>query len=131
MQRGARTGQTGGVVTGLPHSWREGNRSSPAALTPVVYAELRRMAHGYMRRRRPRRHNLKRGTGVPHLSLEEAATLDGAMNALGQFDPRKVPVVEMHFFGGLNVEETAEVLNLPPVTVRRDGSGAKAWSIAK
>src|SRR5215813_9710282 len=67
-----------------------------------------------------RRHNLKRGGGVKHVSLDEAAAvggqraadlvaLDDAMNALGRLDSRKVQVVEMRFFGGLSVEETAEV----------------------
>ncbi len=85
-----------------------------------------------------RRHNLKRGGGVQHISIEETAlvggdraanlvALDHAMEALAKFDPRKVRVVEMRFFGGLSVEETAEVLKVSPVTVMRDWSTAKAW----
>ena len=85
-----------------------------------------------------RRHNLKRGGGVQHVSLEQAAVvggdddadlvaLDDAMNALARLDPRKVQVVEMRFFGGLSVEETAEVLKMSPVTVKRDWRAAKAW----
>ena len=86
-----------------------------------------------------RRHNLKRGGGVLHVSLEEAAmvggdqgggdlvALDDALNALARLDPRKVQVVEMRFFGGLSVEETAEVLKVSPVTVMRDWSTARAW----
>jgi RNA polymerase sigma-70 factor (ECF subfamily) len=85
-----------------------------------------------------RRHNLKRGGDVPHVSLEEAVivggnrtadlvALDDAMNALARLDPRKVRVVEMRFFGGLNIEETAEVLKVSSVTVRRDLRTAKAW----
>jgi RNA polymerase sigma factor (TIGR02999 family) len=85
-----------------------------------------------------RRHNLKRGGGVQHVSLDEAViiggdrasdmvALDDAMNALARFDLRKVQVVEMRFFGGLSVEETAEVLKVSPVTVMRDWSAAKAW----
>ena len=85
-----------------------------------------------------RRHNLKRGGGVQHVSLEETAlvggdqsadlvALDEAMDALAQLDPRKVQVVEMRFFGGLSVEETAEVLKVSSVTVMRDWSTAKAW----
>jgi RNA polymerase sigma-70 factor (ECF subfamily) len=85
-----------------------------------------------------RRHNLKRGGGVPHVSFEESAVvdvgrtadlvaLDDAMNALARFDPRKAQVVEMRFFGGLSVEETAEVLKVSPVTVMRDWSTAKTW----
>jgi RNA polymerase sigma factor (TIGR02999 family) len=85
-----------------------------------------------------RRHNLKRGVGLQQVSLEEAAVmgggrttdlvaLDDAMHALEQLDPRKVQVVEMRFFGGLSVEETAEVLKVSAVTVMRDWSTAKAW----
>ena len=85
-----------------------------------------------------RRHNLKRGGGVQHVSLEEAAAvggggdtdlvaLDDAMNALARIDPRKVQVVEMRFFGGLSVEETAEVLKVSPVTVMREWNTARAW----
>ena len=85
-----------------------------------------------------RRHNLKRGGAVEHVSLDEVAVvgsgravdlvaLDDALNALARFDPRKVQVVEMRFFGGLSVEETAEVLKISTVTVMRDWSTAKAW----
>ena len=85
-----------------------------------------------------RRHNLKRGGAVQHVSLDEAiivggeqdadlVALDTAMNVLAQLDPRKVQVVEMRFFGGLSVEETAEVLKVSPVTVKRDWRAAKAW----
>ena len=85
-----------------------------------------------------RRHNLKRGGGVPHVSLDEAAlvggnraadlvALDDAMNTLAQRDPRKAQVVEMRFFGGLNVDETADVLKVSPATVMRDWTTAKAW----
>jgi RNA polymerase sigma-70 factor (ECF subfamily) len=87
---------------------------------------------------RARRHNLKRGGGLQHVSLDSAAivaagggtdlvALDDAMNALAVISPRKVQVVEMRFFGGLSVEETAEVLKVSAVTVMRDWSSAKAW----
>jgi len=49
------------------------------------------------------------------------------MNELARLDPRKVQVVEMRFFGGLSVEETAEVLNISSITVMRDWNTAKAW----
>jgi len=80
-----------------------------------------------------RRHNLKRGDGVQHVPLEEAAVVGGEratdLVALddARLDPRKVQVVEMRFFGGLSVEETAEVLKVSPVTVKRDWSTAKLW----
>lgn len=85
-----------------------------------------------------RRHNLKRGGDVPHVALDQAAlvgadadvdlvALDDAMTALARVDPRKMQVVEMRFFGGLSVDETAEVLGISPVTVKRDWRMAKAW----
>lgn len=84
-----------------------------------------------------RRHNLKRGAGVQHVSLEDTAVvreqdedlvaLDDALQALARFDPRKAQVVELRFFGGLSVEETAEVLMVSAVTVMRDWSTARAW----
>jgi RNA polymerase sigma-70 factor (ECF subfamily) len=85
-----------------------------------------------------RRHNLKRGGGVQHVSLDETAivggdraadlvALDDAMDALARLDARKAQVVEMRFFGGLSVEETAEVLRVSSVTVMRDWSTAKGW----
>jgi RNA polymerase sigma-70 factor (ECF subfamily) len=85
-----------------------------------------------------RSHNLKRGGAVPHVALDEAAVvvgaqgtdmvaLDDAMNTLARIDPRKVQVVEMRFFGGLSVEETAEVLKVSTVTVKRDWRAAKVW----
>ena len=85
-----------------------------------------------------RRNNQKRGAGVQRVSLEEAVVvggnramdlvaLDDAMNALARLDARKVQVVEMRFFGGLSVNETAEVLHVSAVTVMRDWSTAKAW----
>jgi RNA polymerase sigma-70 factor (ECF subfamily) len=85
-----------------------------------------------------RGHNVKRGAGVQHVSLDEGAVvggdqasdlvaLDDAMNALARLDPRKVQIIEMRFFGGLSVEETAEVLKVSPATVRRDWSIAKFW----
>jgi len=85
-----------------------------------------------------RRHNLKRGAGVQHVSLEDTAVvggtrsgdlvaLDDAMQALARIDSRKAQVIELRFFGGLSVEETAEVLKVSPVTVMRDWSTARAW----
>jgi RNA polymerase sigma-70 factor, ECF subfamily len=85
-----------------------------------------------------RRHNLKRGAGVQHVSLDEQAVvgshqatdlvaLDDAMNELARIDARKAQVVELRFFGGLSVEETAEVLKVSSITVMRDWSSAKAW----
>jgi RNA polymerase sigma factor (TIGR02999 family) len=84
------------------------------------------------------RQNLKRGGAVEQLPLDEAAVvaaepaaelvaLDDALRALAAVDQRKSQVVELRYFGGLSVEETAEVLQVSPVTVLRDWSLAKAW----
>ena len=85
-----------------------------------------------------RRHNLKRGGNVQRVSLDEAAVvggdqgvdlvaLDRALDALERIDPRKMRIVEMRFFGGLSVEETAEALRLSTITIKREWRSAKAW----
>jgi len=84
-----------------------------------------------------RRHNLKRGGRAQHVSLAavvggseedtDLVALDDAMKALAQLDPRKVQIVEMRFFGGLSVEETAQVLKISTVTVKRDWTAARTW----
>ena len=81
---------------------------------------------------------LKRGGAVPHISLDETPSvcnepdvnlvaLDDALKALSAVDERKSKVVELRFFGGLNVEETAEVLRVSTDTVIRDWRLAKIW----
>lgn len=85
-----------------------------------------------------RRHNLKRGGNVQHVAFEDTAVLGGgrqenlvalddALQALARIDPRKAQVVELRFFGGLSVEETAEVLKVSTVTVMRDWNTARTW----
>ena len=86
-----------------------------------------------------RAHNAaKRGGGELRVSLKEdmAATeqrevdliaLDAALDELGSLDPQQSRIVEMRFFGGLSVEETAEVLAVSPATIKREWSTAKAW----
>lgn len=80
----------------------------------------------------------KRGGGAPKVPLDEALTvsaeraaevvaLDDALQELAKLDPRKCRVVELRYFGGLSVEETAQVLNISAVTVMRDWSMAKSW----
>jgi RNA polymerase sigma-70 factor, ECF subfamily len=80
----------------------------------------------------------KRGGGVPKVTLDEAlmgpqekghdlVALDDALKVLAEVDPRKSKVVELRFFGGLSVEETAKVLKISPDTVHRDWRLAKAW----
>jgi RNA polymerase sigma-70 factor (ECF subfamily) len=85
---------------------------------------------------RARRRNLKRGGGIQHIDLNGAAllktipditALDDALNELARVDQRKVQIVEMRYFGGLSVEETAEVIKTSPRTVMRDWNAARAW----
>jgi RNA polymerase sigma factor (TIGR02999 family) len=84
------------------------------------------------------RHTLKGEAGTGPVSLDEApvvsqqpradlVALDDALNALTALDPRKSQVVELRFFGGLSVEETAEVLKVSAETVMRDWKLAKLW----
>lgn len=84
------------------------------------------------------RNRLKRGGDVVQVSIDEAAgitvesvvdlvALDDGLTALAAFDERKSRVVELRFFGGLTVEETAEVLEVSSMTVMRDWEFARAW----
>ena len=95
---------------------------------------MRRILIDHARARRTSR----RGHGAPVVSLDSAPeivtiraasliALDDALCRLAEIDPRKSQVVELRYFGGLSVEETAEVLGVSGVTVMRDWSTAKAW----
>jgi RNA polymerase sigma-70 factor (ECF subfamily) len=95
---------------------------------------MRRVLTDFARSRR----FLKRGGNAIHLTFDEAlfggreraegiVALDDALNALAVFDERKSRVVELRFFGGLSVEETAKVLDVSVETVMRDWKLAKAW----
>jgi RNA polymerase sigma factor (TIGR02999 family) len=95
---------------------------------------MRRILVEHSRRRR----SFKRGGGERPVPLDELAIIspgrssdfvvvDDALNALAKRDARKAKVVEMRFFGGLSVEETAAALNVSTQTVLRDWSLAKAW----
>jgi RNA polymerase sigma-70 factor (ECF subfamily) len=173
------------TVTRLIIEWRHGNESALERLMPIVYAELRRMAHRQMRQQRPghtlqttallheaylrlagdphkalrnrahffglaatamrhilvdharTRHREKRGGAYQPVSFDEAVifteraaellALDDALTTLTTLHPRQSRVVEMRYFGGLSVEETAEVLEVSPDTVMRDWRAAKTW----
>ena len=173
-------------ITVLLADWGRGDHAALDKLTPLVYAELRRIARRQMSREREghtlqatalvneafirlagqeqgswqdrahfyavcaqvMRHILidharanardKRGGGAIHVSLDEAAVmaggtttdflaLDEALRALEAFDPQKGRIVELRYFAGLGIEETAEVLKISPTTVRREWRRAKAW----
>ena len=165
--------------------WAKQDPSARDRLVPMVYEELHRLAHHYMRgereghtlqttalvnevylrlagidglRWRDRKHFFamaailmrrvlvdyarqrardKRGAGVSVSTLDEHAisaqpavdivALDDALERLAQVDPQQSRVVELRFFTGLSVKETAEVLGVSPATVKRDWATAKLW----
>jgi RNA polymerase sigma-70 factor, ECF subfamily len=173
-------------VTALLVAWTDGDHVAFDRLMPLVYAELRRLAHRYMRGER-QGHTLqttalvheaymrlvdcsrvrwenrahffavsaqlmrrilvdaartrgaqKRGRNVAHVSLDDEAVvtpgpeaslvaLDEALTSLSRVDARKARVVELRYFGGLSVTETAEVLHVSPETVMRDWRLARVW----
>jgi len=175
-----------GAVTDLLRAWGDGDDAALERLVPLVEAELRRLARGYMGRER-RGHTLqvtalvneaflrltdarrlrwqdrahflgisarlmrrvlvdharargyqKRGGGAQRVTLDDALVvspepavnvlaLDRALEALAAVDNRKSRTIELRFFGGLSVEETAEVLHVSPDTVKRDWRLAKLW----
>jgi RNA polymerase sigma-70 factor, ECF subfamily len=89
-----------------------------------------------------RRVAAKRGGVAPRVNLDEVPdigsgrareliVLDDALNALSKVDPRKARVIELRFFAGLSVEETAEVLKVSSDTVKRDWRLARAWLLAE
>jgi RNA polymerase sigma factor (TIGR02999 family) len=95
---------------------------------------MRRILTDFARIRRAR----KRGGEAPRISLDQAPqvsrqkgadllALDDALNALASLDARKSQVVELRFFGGLNAQETAAVLDVSALTVMRDWKMAKVW----
>ncbi len=173
-------------VASLLEAWRNGDRTAPTKLMPLVYDELRRIARRYLAKERTghtlqttalvneaylkiakqqavqwkdrvhffalasqamrlllvdharRRGRVKRGGGPGCLSLDEDAlansdkgvdvlALHDALDRLAAIDPRKSQLVELRYFGGLNVEEIAEALGIAPITVKREWAKAKAW----
>lgn len=173
-------------VTQLLVSWSNGDRVALDALTPVVYDELRKLAHRYLMRERhdhtlqstalvheaymrlidqkhvqwqnrahffgvaaqmirrilcdhARAHQTaKRGGGAAKLSLDEAlavpggrdlniVALDEALRQLEELDPKQSRIIELRFFTGLSIEETAEVMGISPATVKREWTTARAW----
>ncbi len=172
-------------ITQLLVAWNQGDQEALAQLTPLVYRELHRLAHGYLAGERRghllqttalvneafvrlidwqqvewqnrahffgvsatlMRHILvqfareqqaaKRGGQGVQVSLSEAAVstrhnpdlvaLDDALTTLEKLNPRQARIVELRFFGGLSLEEAAEVVRGSVSTVRRDWRMARAW----
>jgi RNA polymerase sigma factor (TIGR02999 family) len=112
---------------------RDVNWQNRAHFFAMAAQAMRRIVVDYARR-----HNaLKRGADLtveleaalllPAASHIDVVRLDDALSALAAFDPQQSRIVELRFFGGLSIEETAEVLGISPATVKRDWSMAKAW----
>ena len=176
-------------ITKLLEDYTNGNREALDKLLPIVYNELRRLAHSYLQRERKditlqttalvheaylklidqhsvnfqnrsqffalsaqamrrilldnaRRHMTeKRGEGhkvplddVGELSIESHESLlllDMALQELETFDRQQGKIVELRYFGGLTIEETAEVLKISPATVKREWTIARAWLFEK
>ena len=101
----------------------------------IAAQAMRRILVDYARERKRE----KRGGAAENLPIEEALTivsqeksvdlvaLDEALNKLSRFDQRQAKVVELRYFSGLSIDETAEVLGVSNVTIRRDWNMAKAW----
>ena len=114
--------------------WKNVEWQNRAHFFAVSAQMMRRILVDFARDRR----YVKRGGGALQVSLAEAAgmtsqrgtdlvALDDALNSLAVMDKRKSQVVELRFFGGLSVEETAEVLKVSPETIMRDWRLAKVW----
>lgn len=172
-------------ITGLLKKWSEGDSEALEELTPIIYAELHKIARRYMNREQAghtlqttalvneayirlidwktakwesrshfygvsaqlmrrilvdfaRKRPKSDGKKVNKVELDEVflvdsgrdsdlVALDEALTKLAEFDEQKAKVVEMKFFGGLKVDEIAEVLDVAPITVKREWQRAKAW----
>jgi RNA polymerase sigma factor (TIGR02999 family) len=172
-------------VTALLAQWRAGDSAALESLIPLVYGELRRIAHGCLRGERSghtlqstalvneaylrlagqepgqinnrahfvrvaahvmrqilvdyaRAQRAAKRDGGRRVELEESLqplqladvdllALDDALSALAQLDPHQASIVEMRFFGGLSVEDTATALGVSPATVKREWATARAW----
>lgn len=117
------------LIPGVDTGWRD-----RAHFFAVASQAMRHILVDYARQR----HRQKRGGGAVHIpvdaavvlsadQVEEIVRVDLALQRLAQSDERKSRVFEMRFFGGLSVEETAEVLGVAPNTVIRDWNFARAW----
>jgi RNA polymerase sigma factor (TIGR02999 family) len=115
-------------------NWKEAQWDNRAHFFGVTAQLMRRVLVDFARERQYEKH----GGGKRHVALDEAlplaqtrdedlVALDDALESLAQMDARKALIVELKFFGGLSVEETAEVLKLSERTVMREWSLARAW----
>jgi len=119
-------------------NWAQGDSGAREALIPPVYDELRRIARCRLRGERPN-HTLQSVALVheayvrlvhlesPQWQNRADLELDDAVNKLAALDPGQSHIIEMRFFGGLSIEETATVLDISPATVKREWTTARAW----
>ena len=114
--------------------WKSVRWQNRAHFFGVAARMMRRILVDFARRRP----HIEKGAEACHISLEHALpvtgekdsdllALDEALEGLARIDERKGRIVELRFFGGLSVDETAEVMKLAPVTVIREWNKAKAW----
>ena len=114
--------------------WKKVQWQNRAHFFAISAQLMRRILVDFARSRR----FAKRGGGARQVAFDEAlaiapqrsvdlVALDDALTSLAALDPRQNQVVELRFFGGLSIAETAEVLKVSPTTVRRDWSLAQAW----
>jgi RNA polymerase sigma-70 factor (ECF subfamily) len=82
-------------------------------------------------RRRPRRHSIRAGCAAGDQRAADVIALDEALEALAKRDPQQARIVELRFFSGLSIEETAEVVGVSPSTIKREWNIAKAWLAAR
>lgn len=113
---------------------REVHWKSRAHFFGIAAQMIRRILVDHIRATRAQ----KRGSGFAALSLDEALgvsekknweimALDDALKTLAKFDPQQAKIVELRFFAGLSIEETAAIVGISPATVKRDWVAAKAW----
>ncbi|MBV9503304.1 MAG: sigma-70 family RNA polymerase sigma factor, partial [Acidobacteriaceae bacterium] len=118
------------LVSDQARDWR--NRAHFIGVSASV---MRRILIDYARRKQA----LKRGVGekdvaqpddfvgMSHKQAEELISLNIALDRLDEMNPRQRQIVELRYFGGLSIEETADVLKVSPITVNRDWVSARAW----
>jgi DNA-binding NarL/FixJ family response regulator len=130
--------------------WRAGDEQALKDLLPLVYEELRRVARKDLRGQRAN-HTLQttaliheaylrlaRAEGAVCVTLSEASdvadrsevdvlAVDEALTRLSELDQQQARVVELRFFGGLSIQETADALNISPSTVKREWTMARSW----
>ena len=115
-------------------NWREVNWQNRAHFVAMAARLMRNVLVDISRRRArgPDGHTIRLAdmadaTGVVSDRSRDLVAIDDALRALAELDPRKAQIVELRFFGGLSLEEIAEVIGLAPITVSREWAKARAW----